>query len=158
MPPSDSKKRKSRGEGAAADAEGPRRRRASGAEPPPALKAEEDPEERELFGALSAAQSDSDHAPYNEGESQILDNTKVPKRSTQPNKSPPFLTTYERVRIIGQRALQLSMNAEPRVDPKSETDPIALATMELEAGEAGAPRRFLPDGSYEDWRLSDFAW
>ncbi|CAK0885939.1 unnamed protein product [Prorocentrum cordatum] len=67
----------------------------------------QDPEEREL----SAAQSDSVQAPCNEAEAQILVNTKVPEKSDQPHKSPQFLSAYERVCIIGQRVLQLSMNA-----------------------------------------------
>ncbi len=42
------------------------------------------------------------------------------------------------------------------VDPGDESDPYRLAEMEL--SEKKIPfivRRFLPDGSYEDWKVSD---
>lgn len=67
-----------------------------------------------------------------------------------------YMTKYERARILGTRALQLSYNAPPMVDPKDETDPLKIAMMELK--EHKIPiivRRYLPDGSYEDWAASE---
>lgn len=43
-------------------------------------------------------------------------------------------TKYERARILGARALQLSMGAPPLIRPKSDTRPIDLARQELEKG------------------------
>ncbi|OPX60313.1 MAG: DNA-directed RNA polymerase subunit K [Methanobacterium sp. PtaB.Bin024] len=40
-------------------------------------------------------------------------------------------TRFERARIIGARALQLSMGAKPMVDVTPDLDPIDIATMEL---------------------------
>ncbi len=40
-------------------------------------------------------------------------------------------TRFERARIIGARALQLSMGAKPMVDVTPDLDPIAIAPMEL---------------------------
>lgn len=63
-----------------------------------------------------------------------------------------FMTKYERARILGTRALQLSMNAPPMVELEGETDPLQIAMKEL--GERKIPliiRRYLPDRSYEDW-------
>ncbi|KAH3685915.1 hypothetical protein WICPIJ_003104 [Wickerhamomyces pijperi] len=69
------------------------------------------------------------------------------KRSTT-----PYMTKYERARILGTRALQISMNAPVLVDLEGETDPLQIAIKEL--GQKKIPlviRRYLPDGSYEDW-------
>lgn len=41
------------------------------------------------------------------------------------------LTRFEKARIIGARALQLSMGAEPQVDVSASIDPIDIATLEL---------------------------
>ncbi len=42
------------------------------------------------------------------------------------------LTRFEKARIIGARALQLSMGAQPIVDIPESLDPIDIATLELE--------------------------
>lgn len=50
----------------------------------------------------------------------------------------------------------LSMNAPPMVDVKGETDPLKIAMMELKENKIPLIiRRFLPDGSYEDWALHE---
>ncbi|MBU4535125.1 MAG: DNA-directed RNA polymerase subunit K [Euryarchaeota archaeon] len=41
------------------------------------------------------------------------------------------LTRFEKARIIGARALQLSMGATPLVDIPKSLDPIDIATLEL---------------------------
>ena len=59
----------------------------------------------------------------------------------------PFMTKYERARILGTRALQISMNAPVLVDLEGETDPLQIAIKELR--EKKIPlivRRYLPDG------------
>ena len=67
-----------------------------------------------------------------------------------------FLTKYEKARVLGTRALQISMNAPVMVDIEGETDPLKIAMKELR--ERKIPiiiRRYLPDGSYEDWSIDD---
>ncbi len=50
----------------------------------------------------------------------------------------------------------LSMGAPVQVDPEGETDPLAIATKELlERKVPIVIRRFMPDGSYEDWNIND---
>eukprot|EP00939_MAST-03C_sp_MAST-3C-sp1_P001333 g1333.t1 len=67
-----------------------------------------------------------------------------------------YMTKYEKARILGTRALQISMNAPTMVDVKKETDPLKIAQMELEEGKIPIIiRRYLPDGSHEDWRISE---
>merc|ERR1712000_595755 len=43
----------------------------------------------------------------------------------------PYMTKYERARILGTRALQISMNAPVLVDLEGETDPLQIAIKEL---------------------------
>merc|ERR1711918_248085 len=67
-----------------------------------------------------------------------------------------YLTKYERARILGTRALQISMNAPIMVDTDGETDPLKIATKELLARKIPIlVRRHLPDGSFEDWSIDD---
>ncbi|KAL7007587.1 subunit common to RNA polymerases I, II, and III [Cystobasidiomycetes sp. EMM_F5] len=69
----------------------------------------------------------------------------------------PYMTKYERARILGTRALQISMNAPVLVPLEpTETDPLEIAMKELAARKIPLiVRRFLPDGSYEDWHVSE---
>ena len=70
------------------------------------------------------------------------------------------MTKYERARVLGTRALQLSKNAPPMVVPQAgETDPYMIAEREL--AERVIPfivRRYLPDRTYEDWKISELTY
>lgn len=48
------------------------------------------------------------------------------------------MTKYERARILGTRALQLSMNAPVMVELEGETDPLQIAMKELRAKKVSA--------------------
>ncbi|PWN90001.1 DNA-directed RNA polymerases I [Acaromyces ingoldii] len=68
----------------------------------------------------------------------------------------PYMTKYERARILGTRALQISMNAPVLVPVDGETDPLAIAMKELAAKKIPLiVRRTLPDGSFELWKVSE---
>jgi len=68
----------------------------------------------------------------------------------------PYLTKYERARVLGARALQISMNAPVMIDIGSMTDPYQIAVEELNQGKIPLIiRRRLPDGSYEDWNVDE---
>ena len=68
----------------------------------------------------------------------------------------PFMTKYERARVLGTRALQISMCAPIMVELENETDPLQIAMKELKAHKIPLIiRRFLPDGSYEDWSIDE---
>jgi DNA-directed RNA polymerases I, II, and III subunit RPABC2 len=59
----------------------------------------------------------------------------------------PYMTKYERARVLGTRALQISMNAPVLVDLEGETDPLQIAIMELNQKKIPlVVRRYLPDG------------
>jgi len=65
---------------------------------------------------------------------------------------PPKLTRFEKARIVGARALQISMGAPILVEPSEKTsNPIDIALKELEAGILPITiRRTLPDNTYQD--------
>jgi DNA-directed RNA polymerase I, II, and III subunit RPABC2 len=68
----------------------------------------------------------------------------------------PYLTKFEKARLLGARSLQISMNAPPTVDCSGLTDPMLIAEKELQ--ERRIPfiiRRYLPDSSFEDWDLDE---
>ncbi|MDO5850967.1 MAG: DNA-directed RNA polymerase subunit K [Methanobacteriaceae archaeon] len=44
------------------------------------------------------------------------------------------ITRFEKARLIGSRALQISMGAEPKVEYTADIDPIEIAIKELEEG------------------------
>lgn len=67
-----------------------------------------------------------------------------------------YMTKYERARVLGTRALQISMNAPVMVDIAGETDPLKIAMKELR--ERKIPmiiRRYMPDNSFEDWSIDE---
>ncbi|MEM3575012.1 MAG: DNA-directed RNA polymerase subunit K, partial [Candidatus Bathyarchaeia archaeon] len=65
---------------------------------------------------------------------------------------PPRLTRFEKARIVGARALQLSMGARPLIDVPSESmSPRDIALLELEEGVLPISiRRVLPDGTSQN--------
>ena len=68
-----------------------------------------------------------------------------------------FLTKFERARVIGERAIQISNNADVHVEvPEGMWDPLKIAEKELK--ERKIPfviRRYLPNGEYEDWEVNE---
>lgn len=69
----------------------------------------------------------------------------------------PFLTVYERTKILGTRANQIADGARAFVKvPEHITEPLEIAKLELE--QRRLPfiiKRPMPDGTFEYWRLSD---
>ena len=65
---------------------------------------------------------------------------------------PIFLTRYEKARIVGARALQISFGAPILIEkPKNLVDPIKIAQIELKSGILPLTiRRELPDTTFQD--------
>ena len=60
----------------------------------------------------------------------------------------PYMTKYERARVLGTRALQISMNAPVLIPIDNETDPLEIALKELKAQKIPLViRRYLPGTS-----------
>ena len=70
---------------------------------------------------------------------------------------PPKLTRFERARIAGARALQVSLGAPILVELTTKmSDPIDIALVEIKEGVLPMTiRRTLPDGSHQDIALAD---
>ncbi|KAL3428097.1 DNA-directed RNA polymerases I, II, and III subunit RPABC2 [Phlyctema vagabunda] len=89
--------------------------------------------------------------------SRVADKAPKDKKIAQDQRTTtPYMTKYERARILGTRALQISMNAPVLVDLEGETDPLQIAIKELR--EKKIPlivRRYMPDGWYEDWTCEE---
>lgn len=73
------------------------------------------------------------------------------------HRSVPFLTQFERTKILGFRTNQLSQGARPYIAvPEHVTDLREIARMELEARRLPIIiKRPMPNGTFEKWRLSD---
>ena len=81
-----------------------------------------------------------------------------PSLSVPPSErtTTPYLTKYERARILGTRALQISLGAPVLVELGGEIDPLEIAMKELKARKVPIiVRRYMPDKSYEDWSIDE---
>eukprot|EP00092_Neocalanus_flemingeri_P049561 GFUD01056998.1.p1 GENE.GFUD01056998.1~~GFUD01056998.1.p1 ORF type:complete len:116 (+),score=37.98 GFUD01056998.1:54-401(+) len=68
----------------------------------------------------------------------------------------PYMTKFERARVLGTRALQIANGAPVLVEIEGETDPLKISGRELLARKIPIIiRRFLPDGSFEDWGIEE---
>ena len=83
--------------------------------------------------------------------------TNVDGQGDAKHRSVPFLTQYEKTKILGFRTNQLSQGARPYIAvPEHVTDIKEIARMELEARRLPIIlKRPMPDGTFEKWRLSD---
>lgn len=116
-------------------------------------------EEREALRILEMRQEDEEDELFADGASAMssLGLTEPSERKANAERvTRPWLTKYERTRIIGTRATQIAMGAPPMVELLDETDPLRIAEKELK--EYKVPlviRRYLPDGSFEDWTVAE---
>ncbi|KAJ4331702.1 subunit common to RNA polymerases I, II, and III [Ascochyta clinopodiicola] len=85
-----------------------------------------------------------------------VDAEKEKKVANENRTTTPYMTKYEKARVLGTRALQISGNAPVLIDVEGMTDPLQIAAKELR--EKKIPlvvRRYLPDGFYEDWTCEE---
>ncbi|XP_063934203.1 DNA-directed RNA polymerases I, II, and III subunit RPABC2-like [Zophobas morio] len=107
--------------------------------------------EEENFETLLPDKEKEEHVEFFPEIDPFRNNLQVIERSTT-----PYLTKYERARVLGTRALQISMNAPVMVELEGETDPLKIALKELQANKIPIiVRRYLPDGQYEDWPVKE---
>lgn len=93
------------------------------------------------------------HGGFSEADAQVkVKTTKELAIPKEDRTTTPYMTKYERARVLGTRALQISLNAPVLVDIEGETDPLQIAMKELAQRKIPLViRRYLPDGSFEDW-------
>lgn len=120
-------------------------------------KAEEGDEEEEEDEEEEGAQEEGSNAPSEPSagpRTEIITDTPCP--SEGPRMTTRYMTKYERARVLGTRALQISMNAPVLVELDGESDPLEIALKELKAKKIPFTiRRYLPNGSYEDWGVDE---
>jgi DNA-directed RNA polymerase I, II, and III subunit RPABC2 len=98
---------------------------------------------------------------------KVVEQARAKKIPNEERKTTPYMTKYERARVLGTRALQIrfviwrhvacedlgtdirhSMNAPVLVDLEGETDPLQIAIKELNQKKIPLiVRRYLPDGT-----------
>jgi DNA-directed RNA polymerase I, II, and III subunit RPABC2 len=73
------------------------------------------------------------------------------------HKTIPYLTKYERARILGQRAKQIESGATPFIKvPENMIDGYLIAELELKQGRIPfIIRRPMPNGGSEYWKIND---
>ncbi|KAE8376714.1 RNA polymerase, subunit omega/K/RPB6 [Aspergillus bertholletiae] len=87
---------------------------------------------------------------------KVMEQVRERKVPNDQRTTTPYMTKYERARVLGTRALQISMNAPVLVDLEGETDPLQIAIKELNQKKIPLiVRRYLPDGWYEDWTCEE---
>ena len=109
----------------------------------------------DLTGGLDHNGQSDMNAANNDGDLELMGSA-APGGGSAERVTTRYLTKYERARVLGTRALQISMNAPVMVDLDGETDPLKIAMKELR--ERKIPiiiRRYLPDGSHEDWSIDE---
>lgn len=85
---------------------------------------------------------------YSEQEYELRE---VPAQGSKVLIGLPWLTRFERARITGARALQLSLGAPPLIKPDGANTSILLAMLEVEKKALPISiRRVLPNGMYQD--------
>jgi len=100
-----------------------------------------------------------DYVKENHPEILTISNEEIQNECNNPNKKTlPFITKYEKARVIGLRATQISNSCEPFVDIPEElkTNEIAIAELELEQNKIPfIIKRTFANGISEYWRVCD---
>jgi DNA-directed RNA polymerase I, II, and III subunit RPABC2 len=92
---------------------------------------------------------------FEQNEINNIQNNDVPKED---RITMPYLTKYERVRVLGTRAKQISLGAKILVKNVDLTtkNPFEIAKIELSLGIIPFKiRRPLPNGKVEEWKISE---
>ena len=111
-----------------------------------AVDAEQD---QNIITSGDGANADIDAAQKRAKELNTVKGIKSKRIANDKRTTTPYMTKYEKARVLGTRALQISNNAPVLVDVEGETDPLQIAIKELR--EKKIPlvvRRYLPDGWY----------
>ncbi len=127
---------------------------------------QEIPIEPSLVGDDEISEEDDEGSADNAIISGVKNMTKfelVPFQETYSNYytvnrlTKPYITKYERAKVIGIRAEQIASGDNAFIPvPKGITDCYQIARMEFEAKKSPVLiRRYHPNGEYEDWRLED---
>lgn len=120
----------------------------------PKVKIEGGGERKGTGGGLAGIQAKVEPTVIASGVGSASQGLRIPDSERTTTK---YMTKYERARVLGTRALQISHGAPiVGVGEGGQTDPLEIAKIELR--EKKTPiiiRRFLPSGRYEDWGVDE---
>lgn len=81
---------------------------------------------------------------------------KFVKMEGNDRKTVPYLTKFEKTSVLGIRAQQISAGAPLMIQVGKLKEPIEMAKKELIEGKCPLIiRRYLPNKTYEDWRVDE---
>jgi DNA-directed RNA polymerase I, II, and III subunit RPABC2 len=118
---------------------------------------------------VKKAKKDDDEEEQNEDEEDLCDydygeiydeKKEEPLKIVDNNEriTLPKLTKYERVRLIGTRAKQISLGAKILIKNVENLSPIEIAKLEVEQSMVPMKiKRILPDNTVEIWKLSELS-
>ena len=104
---------------------------------------------------------------YGDNPGEDFDQAQVPQQPTEPSAhaiptdqrtTTPYMTKYERARVLGTRAQHISMSAPVMTDVYKDNaaHPLEVAMQELREKKIPLKiRRYLPDGNWEEWKVSE---
>jgi len=97
-----------------------------------------------------------------EDDNNLIENIELKEKMLHIKKekriTKPFLTKYERVRIIGERTKQLSLGAKPMIKDTKNLTSHEIALLELENNVMPfIIERPLPNGFKETWHLNELS-
>ena len=106
---------------------------------------------------MSENLSENEKSKEMEIEPEKESNKKFNFKPIKERETSRFLTKFERAKILGERAIQISNGAKVMVEvEKGIWDPMVIAEKELSEKKINyVIRRYLPDGNYEDWNLNE---
>ena len=105
----------------------------------------------------SLEEDDKQNMEIEDGKKEENNSKKFNFKPIKERETSRFLTKYEKAKILGERAIQISNGAKVMVEvEKGVWDPMIIAEKELREKKIEyVVRRYLPDGSYEDWELNE---
>ena len=121
------------------------------------MYADEDDENYELSDDVELSDNEDTEQPKNT-EFKIITFEDVKENiQKKPKKTIPFLTKFERARVMGVRLQQLAYGAKPRIDPTGLKSMKEIVEQEMILRKLPLIiRRHLPNGDYEDWKIEEF--
>ena len=91
---------------------------------------------------------------------EIISVNETYKKMLKTNKlSRPYLTKFEKSKILGVRMEQLSRNFPPCIELKGDETIYEIAEKELNNRKIPMIiRRYFPNGTFEDWKLNELIY
>ena len=109
---------------------------------------------------MSSNNNNSDDEMEIDSNSSLIKSSKAKFIPIKDRQTSRFLTKFERARVVGERAIEISNGSEIKVEIEANVwDPLKIAEKELKQRKLDyVIRRYLPDNSFEDWRVNELIY